>query len=61
MASRGASGGALEMKETVGGANIDAKTLRKMLEKGELVTVLDVGKAEDRAEWRIPGSIHFDT
>jgi glyoxylase-like metal-dependent hydrolase (beta-lactamase superfamily II) len=44
----------------VGGVNIDAKTLRKMLEKGEPVTVLDVRKAEDRAEWRIPGSVHFD-
>jgi glyoxylase-like metal-dependent hydrolase (beta-lactamase superfamily II) len=40
---------------------IDAKTLRSMLEKGEPVTVLDVRKAEDRAEWQIPGSVHFDT
>jgi rhodanese-related sulfurtransferase len=44
----------------VGGANIDVKTLRKMLEKGEPVTVLDVRKAEDRAEWQIPGSVTFD-
>jgi rhodanese-related sulfurtransferase len=49
------------MKETVGGATIDAKTLRKMLEKDEPVTVLDVRKAEDRAKWRIPRSVHFDT
>ena len=39
---------------------IDAKTLRDMLEHGERATVLDVRKAEDRAEWAIPGSIHFD-
>ena len=40
--------------------NIDASTLRDMLERGERVTVLDVRKAEDSAEWAIPGSIHFD-
>jgi glyoxylase-like metal-dependent hydrolase (beta-lactamase superfamily II) len=44
----------------VGRKDIDAKTLRLMLEKGEPVTVLDVRKAEDRAEWQIPGSVHFD-
>jgi rhodanese-related sulfurtransferase len=48
------------MEETVGGANIDAKTLMGMLERGEPVTVLDVRKAEDRAEWQIPGSVHVD-
>ena len=48
------------MEETVGGANIDAKTLLGMLERGEPVTVLDVRKAEDRAEWQIPGSVHVD-
>ncbi len=31
-----------------------------MLETGEPVTVLDVRKAEDRAEWAIPGSLHID-
>ena len=39
--------------------NIDADTLRGMLERGEPVTVVDVRKAEDRAEWSIPGSVHF--
>lgn len=39
--------------------NIDADTLRGMLERGEPVTVVDVRKAEDRAEWFIPGSVHF--
>jgi len=39
--------------------NIDAQTLRGMLERGEPVTVVDVRKAEDRAEWSIPGSVHF--
>ena len=60
MASRRTPGGALEMEETVGGANIDAKTLMGMLVRGEPVTVLDVRKAEDRAEWQIPGSVHVD-
>jgi rhodanese-related sulfurtransferase len=40
--------------------NIDAKTLRDMLERGERVTVLDVRKAEDYEEWTIPGSAHLD-
>jgi rhodanese-related sulfurtransferase len=40
--------------------NIDATTLRDMLERGERVTVLDVRKGEDHAEWSIPGSVHFD-
>ena len=40
--------------------NIDAKTLREMLERGEPVMVVDLRKGEDRAEWSIPGSIHFD-
>lgn len=39
--------------------NIDAETLRGMLERGDPVTVVDVRKAEDRAEWSIPGSVHF--
>jgi rhodanese-related sulfurtransferase len=40
--------------------NIDPKTLMRMLQRGEPVTVLDVRKAEDRAEWQIPGSVHFE-
>ncbi len=40
--------------------NIDARTLRDMLERGERVTVVDVRKGEDHAEWSIPGSVHFD-
>ena len=40
--------------------NIDAKTLREMLDRGERITVPDVRKAEDRAERAIPGSVHFD-
>lgn len=39
---------------------IDTKTLRDMLERGEPVTVLDVRRDEDRAEWAIPGSRHID-
>ncbi|HEY6582481.1 MAG TPA: rhodanese-like domain-containing protein [Rubrobacter sp.] len=40
--------------------NIGASTLRDMLERGERVTVVDVRKGEDRSEWSIPGSVHFD-
>jgi len=40
--------------------NIGATTLRDMLERGEQVTVVDVRKGEDRAEWSIPGSVHYD-
>ena len=34
--------------------------LRDMLDAHAPVTVLDVRKAEDRAEWAIPGSLHVD-
>ena len=44
----------------MGSANIDTETLMGVLERGEPVTVLDVRKAEDRAEWQIPGSAHFE-
>ncbi len=39
---------------------VDVETLRGWLERGEAVTVLDVRNSEDRAEWWIPGSVHFD-
>ena len=39
---------------------IDTRTLREILERGEPVTVLDVRTGEERAEWSIPGSVHFD-
>ena len=39
---------------------MDATTLRDMLERGERVTVVDVRKREDYAEWSIPGSVHYD-
>ena len=42
------------------GGNIDARTLRDMLDRGERVTVLDVRKEEDHAEWSIPGSVNVD-
>jgi rhodanese-related sulfurtransferase len=41
-------------------SNIGAMTLRDMLELGERVTVVDVRKEEDRAEWFIPGSVHVE-
>ena len=40
--------------------NIDARTLRDMLERGERVTVVDVRKQEAHAEGSIPGSVNFD-
>jgi len=40
--------------------NIEARTLRDMLERGEQVTVVDVRKQEDHAEGSIPGSVNFD-
>lgn len=40
--------------------SIDIESLRGMLERGEPVTVLDVRPEDQRSEWWIPGSIHFD-
>ena len=34
--------------------------MRDMMERGERVTVVDVRKGEDHAEWSIPGSVHYD-
>jgi glyoxylase-like metal-dependent hydrolase (beta-lactamase superfamily II) len=39
---------------------IDVAELREMLAERQPVTVLDIRKAEDRAEWAIPGSMHVD-
>ena len=39
---------------------IDSKTLKDMPERGEPVTVVDVRKAEDHAEWSVPGSVNLD-
>lgn len=39
---------------------IDVETLREWLETGRAVTVLDVRKDVDRAEWSVPGSIHVN-
>jgi rhodanese-related sulfurtransferase len=40
--------------------DIDAMTLRRMLERGEQVTVVDIRKQEAHAEGSIPGSVNFD-
>ena len=40
--------------------NIDARTLRGMLERGERVTIVDVRKREAYVEGSIPGSVNFD-
>jgi rhodanese-related sulfurtransferase len=39
---------------------IHVGALREMLERGEPVTVLDVRPEDQRTEWAIPGSVHFD-
>jgi rhodanese-related sulfurtransferase len=40
--------------------DIDARTLRGMLERGERVTLVDARKREQHAEGSIPGSVNFD-
>jgi rhodanese-related sulfurtransferase len=40
--------------------DIDARTLRDMLERGERITVVDVRKQRAHAEDSIPGSVNFD-
>ena len=40
--------------------NIDARTLKDMLEHGERVTLVDVRKREEHREGSIPGSVNFD-
>ena len=40
--------------------NIDARTLRHMIERGERVTVVDVRKHKDHVAGSIPGSVNFD-
>jgi rhodanese-related sulfurtransferase len=40
--------------------NIDASTLRDMLERGERITLADVRKQEEHAQGSIPGSVNFD-
>jgi len=40
--------------------NIDARTLKGMLERGERVTVVDVRRREEHGEGSIPGSVNFD-
>ena len=44
------------MKQTT----IDVESLRELLDRGEPVTVLDIRRAEARAEWAVPGSLHAD-
>jgi rhodanese-related sulfurtransferase len=39
--------------------DIDAKTLRDLLERGGRFTVVDVRKREQHAEGSIPGSVNF--
>ena len=40
--------------------SIEVESLRKMLERGVPVTVLDVRPEDQRSEWWIPGSVHID-
>jgi glyoxylase-like metal-dependent hydrolase (beta-lactamase superfamily II) len=39
---------------------ISREDLRRLLDRGAAVTVLDVRPAAERAEWAIPGSVHAD-
>lgn len=39
---------------------ITAEELRRLLERGAEIALLDVRAAEDRKEWFIPGSVHRD-
>lgn len=39
---------------------IEAETLRVWLDAQQPVTVLDIRRDEDRAQWAIPGSVHLD-
>lgn len=39
---------------------IDRETLRRWLDEGHPVTVLDVRPTAERSEWAIPGSLHVD-
>jgi len=40
--------------------NIDARTLKDMLERGERVTVVDVRKQGAHAAGSMPGGVNFD-
>ena len=40
--------------------NVDARTLRGMLQRGERIAVVDVRKREEYAQGSIPGSVNFD-
>jgi rhodanese-related sulfurtransferase len=40
--------------------NIEASTLKALLERGERVTVVDVRRGEEHAAGSIPGSVNFD-
>lgn len=39
---------------------VNVETLRELLDQRQPVTVLDIRRADERAEWAIPGSIHVD-
>jgi len=39
---------------------IDVRALREVLDRGEPIIILDIRRAEARAEWAIPGSVHVD-
>ncbi len=44
----------------MGQTTIDAEALRDLLDENQPVTVLDIRRAEDHAEWAIPGSVHVE-
>ena len=40
--------------------NVNARTLRGMLQRGERIAVVDVRKREEYAQGSIPGSVNFN-
>jgi len=41
-------------------STIDVEALRDLLDQGQPVTVLDIRRSAEHAEWSIPGSVHVD-
>ena len=39
---------------------IEVEALRDLLDRGQPVTVLDIRRSAERAEWTIPGSVHVE-
>lgn len=60
MESAGETPGGSPTATSATALTIDVDTLRARLERGEPTFIVDVRPVEERAEWAIPGSVHFD-